>query len=144
MPLHPVHPTPTTLHLSLHGRGAAADARHAARGFLDPPVGGGPPFPAPALEAALLVISELVTNAVRHAAGDCALDLRLRSGGVDIDVTDGSSEEPRARRPDQQGEGGWGWHLVNRLSTDVEIRHHHGPPAGKTIHVHVARGLLGG
>ncbi|GLX21623.1 ATP-binding protein [Streptomyces lavendulae] len=144
MPPYPVHPTPTTLHLPLRGRGAAADARHAARGFLDPPLGGGTPFPAPALDAALLVISELVTNAVRHADGACALDLSLGSDGVDIEVTDGSSEEPRARGPDQQGEGGWGWHLVNRISTDVEIRHHHGPAGGKTIHAHVARGSLGG
>ncbi|AZM87446.1 MULTISPECIES: ATP-binding protein [Streptomyces] len=144
MPPHPAHPNPATLHLPLHGESAAADARHAARAFLDPPAGGGHPFPAPVLDAALLVVSELVTNAVRHAGGRCTLDMRLRSDGIDIEVTDGSREEPLARRPDQQGEGGWGWHLVNRISTDVEIRHHHGPPAGKTIHVHVARGSLGG
>ncbi|MGR4878239.1 ATP-binding protein [Streptomyces sp. LARHCF249] len=131
-------PLPSTLHLDLNGRGAAADARHAARGFLTPSAHEGPELPPLVLDDALLVISELVTNAVRHTSGGCALDLHLQPDGVDVDVTDTSSAEPQPRRPGHRGEGGWGWNLVNRLGTDVEIRHH-GARGGKTIHVHVPR-----
>ncbi|MEU9144545.1 ATP-binding protein [Streptomyces sp. NPDC048349] len=131
-------PVPWTLHLDLNRRRAAADARHAARGFLAPFVREGPELPPVVLDDTLLVISELVTNAVRHTSGGCALDLRLQPDGVDVDVSDTSSAEPQPRRPDHGGEGGWGWPLVNRLGTDVEIRHH-GSGAGKTIHVHVPR-----
>lgn len=101
----PFLPTPH-LHVDLHGRGAAADARHAARGFLAPSVPGGPALPPLVLD--------------------------------DAHVTDTSSAEPHPARPDRRGEGGWGWNLVNRLGTDVEIRHH-GSGGGKTIHVHVPR-----
>ncbi|MFD7258230.1 ATP-binding protein [Streptomyces sp. NPDC059874] len=137
----PLYSTPhlhLDLDLDLNGRGAVADARRAAREFLAASAHRGPAFAPIALDAALLVISELVTNAVRHTSGGCALDLHLRPDGVDVDVTDSSNAEPQLRRPDGRGEGGWGWHLVNRLGTDVEIRHH-GPRRGKTIHVHVPR-----
>ncbi|MGG8407080.1 ATP-binding protein [Streptomyces sp. 12297] len=120
----------------LDGRRAAAEARHAALGFLTAPEQGRPALEPFAVDSALLVISELVTNAVRHTPGPCALDLRLRPDGVDIDVTDPSSAEPTPRQPGRQGEGGWGWHLVNRLGTDIRIRHH-GVGYGKTVHVRV-------
>ncbi|MDX3538868.1 ATP-binding protein [Streptomyces sp. MB09-01] len=126
------------LHLELNGGSAPADARRAAQEFLGRPVHGAPGLPPVALDTALLVISELVTNAVRHTSGGCVLDLRLTPGGVDVAVTDTSSAEPRLRQPGHQGEGGWGWHLVNRLATRIEIRHR-GERDGKTIHVHVPR-----
>lgn len=118
MPLDP------TLHLDLDGRAAASDARHAARTFLESPLREDLLVPPVVQDAALLLISELVTNAVRHTAGGCALDVCLEPEAIAIDVTDTSSTEPQPRRPDQRGEGGWGWHLVNRLGTDVRIRHH--------------------
>ncbi|MFI6146989.1 ATP-binding protein [Streptomyces sp. NPDC051109] len=133
MPLLPI------LHLELNGPGAPADARRAARDFVAASATGAPAFSPLALDAALLVISELVTNAVRHTSGDCVLELRRTSdGGLDVDVSDTSSAEPRPRRPAQPGEGGWGWHLVNRLGTEVGVRHH-GEQRGKTIHVHLCR-----
>ncbi|MCX4632992.1 ATP-binding protein [Streptomyces sp. NBC_01443] len=126
------------LHLELNGPGAPADARRAARDFLMPSVHGAPALTPGALDTALLVISELVTNAVRHTAGDCVLDLRRTPDGVDVEVTDTSSAEPRPRQPGGRGDGGWGWHLVNRLGTQVNIRHF-GEQGGKTIHVHIPR-----
>ncbi|MFJ6797646.1 ATP-binding protein [Streptomyces sp. NPDC091268] len=131
-------PLRSTLHLALDGQGAAADARHAARSFLAPSSPAHPEVPPLVVDTALLVISELVTNAVRHTDGACVLDLSLEPDGIEIDVTDTSSVEPRARPPGHQGEGGWGWHLVNRLGTDVRIDHH-GPGHGKTVHVRVPR-----
>ncbi|MFC9583469.1 ATP-binding protein [Streptomyces yangpuensis] len=126
-PGEPVHASPDTapLHLDLQGRSAAAQARRAARADL-----------VTALDTALLLISEPVTNAVRHTSGGCLLEVRLASEGIDIEVTD-TSDEPEPGRPDRRGAGGWGWHLVNRLGTDVCIRHH--AAGGKTIHVRVPR-----
>ncbi|MCX5309105.1 ATP-binding protein [Streptomyces sp. NBC_00160] len=123
----------------LNGQGAAAAARSAARGFLEPSEAGDRAFTTVARDTALMVISELVTNAVRHTSGGCALEMhRTPDGGLDVDVSDTSSAEPRLRDPGQQGEGGWGWHLVNRLGTDVGVRHL-GEQGGKTIHVHLDR-----
>ncbi|MER7730285.1 ATP-binding protein [Streptomyces erythrochromogenes] len=131
-------PLQLMLHLDLHGRSAAAQARRAARSHLSGTAGGDEEcLPPLALDTALLLISELVTNAVRHTGGGCMLEVCLVSDGIDIEVSDTSSEEPRARQPDRRGEGGWGWHLVNRLGTDVGIRHH--AAGGKTIHVRVPR-----
>lgn len=133
MPLLPI------LHLELNGPGAPADARRAARDFLGPPDQHAPPFTPVALDIALLVISELVTNAVRHTSGGCVLDLRRTPDGVDVDVSDTSSADPQPRQPGQRGEGGWGWHLVNQLGTQVDVRHPGGQGGGKTIHVHLSR-----
>ncbi|WP_037634636.1 ATP-binding protein [Streptomyces katrae] len=131
MPLLPI------LHLELNGPGAAAAARSAARGFLGPSDAGDRAFAPVARDTALLVISELVTNAVRHTSGGCVLELRRTTdGGLDVDVSDTSSADPRPRNPGPQGEGGWGWHLVNRLGTEVSVRHL-GEQGGKTIHVHL-------
>ncbi|MBZ9599724.1 MULTISPECIES: ATP-binding protein [Streptomyces] len=131
-------PLQLRLHLDLQGRSAAAQARRAARGHLVMAAeSDGEYLPPLALDTALLLISELVTNAVRHTGGGCLLEVRLASEGIDIEVTDTSDEEPEPRRPDRRGEGGWGWHLVNRLGTDVAIRHH--AAGGKTIHVRVPR-----
>ncbi len=61
MPLLPI------LHLELNGPGAAAAARSAPRGFLEPSDAGDRACRPVARDTAVLVISELVTNAVRHA-----------------------------------------------------------------------------
>ncbi|MEW2141121.1 ATP-binding protein [Streptomyces sp. NPDC005409] len=127
-------------HLELSGPGAPADARRAARDFLaESDADAAPAFTPVALDTALLVISELVTNAVRHTSGSCVLELRrARDGGLDVDVTDSSTAQPRPRPPGHEGEGGWGWHLVNQLATQVDVRPL-GEQRGKTIHVHLPR-----
>ncbi|WP_189097918.1 ATP-binding protein [Streptomyces kronopolitis] len=60
-------------------------------------------------EAAVLVVSELVTNAIRHAHGSGTLTLVAHTGGLDVTVTDPSAQLPHARTPDtENGTGGWG------------------------------------
>ena len=78
-----------------------ADARDAARAFL-----GGLPQPAAGPEAAatvVLVVSELVTNALRHGGGTCTLELTARPDGIEVTVHDSSPQVPRMRPPDLNG-----------------------------------------
>lgn len=84
----------------------------------------------------LLVVSELVTNAVRHAPGPFTLCLDLVVGGLDVSVEDGSPELPSPRAPDvRTGAGGLGWPIVQRLARRVYTVT--GGP-GKSIHAVLA------
>ncbi|MHA6761326.1 ATP-binding protein [Streptacidiphilus sp. PAMC 29251] len=80
------------------------------------------PLPATCVQDALLLVSELVTNAVRHALGVCALDLSEDGTQLTIAVTDTSPAPPRPRTPDLlAGRGGFGWHLLLTLTTHLHI-----------------------
>jgi anti-sigma regulatory factor (Ser/Thr protein kinase) len=66
------------------------------------------------IEAAQLVVSELVTNAVLHAADSptISVDLRLTDGAVRVLVSDGGLGEPDRRphpdpRTNEAGRGVW-------------------------------------
>ncbi|MFF5446499.1 ATP-binding protein [Streptomyces sp. NPDC012888] len=127
---------PLTQHTDLPDTSATACARRRARDFFDTALHAGRPLADTTADAALLLISELVSNAVRHTHGPCSLDLALTDTGVDIDVTDSSPVPPRPRPADTSGEGGgFGWNIVNTLAGEVSVR----PAAegGKTVHVHM-------
>ncbi|MGW0561729.1 ATP-binding protein [Streptomyces sp. NPDC003016] len=84
------------------------------------------------LHAVLLVASELVSNAVRHAPGPCSLRLTLHDEGVLVEVSDSNPVSPRLRTPDVTGRfGGWGLHMVNRLAGELQTVP--GPGDGKTV-----------
>ncbi|MEU0007293.1 ATP-binding protein [Streptomyces sp. NPDC006314] len=95
--------------------------------------------PAPerrSVQDAQLVVSELVTNAAKHAPGPCALRLEVMpdASAVRITVTDTSDEPPRRRPPDPRRVGGHGLHLVTMLSTDLEVtRFSHGKRVTATV-----------
>ncbi|MCD0483246.1 SpoIIE family protein phosphatase [Streptacidiphilus sp. ASG 303] len=76
-----------------------------------------------------LVLSELVTNAIRHATGPIRLRL-LRDRALVCEVADGSSTSPRLRRADSGDEGGRGLFLVARLTQRWGTRY---TPRGKVI-----------
>ncbi|MFE2912673.1 ATP-binding protein [Kitasatospora indigofera] len=81
----------------------------------------------------LLVVSELVTNAVRHAGGAGTVDLALLPDAVDIAVSDPSRTLPLPRLPDPgAGTGGLGLHLVAALCGPVRVTLD--PGSGKTVH----------
>ncbi|MBT2366825.1 ATP-binding protein [Streptomyces sp. ISL-10] len=69
-------------------------------------------------DAALLVLSELVTNAVRHAHVSPGREIETRylreADGVRIEVHDAADERPAARVPEESG--GWGLGLVDTLA----------------------------
>ena len=68
-----------------------------------------------------LLVSELVTNSVRHAdmtpPGVVSLDVSLDANRIHVEVRDnGPGFEPRRRRMGQSKAGGWGLYLVERLT----------------------------
>lgn len=67
----------TFVHERLHGTGVAADV----------------------LADLLVVVSELVSNAVQHGAGDPRLELRLAGGRLRVEVGDDAVDTPPVQRP---------------------------------------------
>ncbi|CAM5662808.1 hypothetical protein [Streptomyces afghaniensis 772] [Streptomyces afghaniensis] len=68
-----------------------------------------------------LVVSELVTNAIRHAPGPCELILRLFRGRLAITVRDTSAEQPTVHKGDRFRVGGHGLRLVHTVSDRVAV-----------------------
>ncbi len=67
------------------------------------------------LPAAELLVSELVTNAVRYAQGKIGLRLILE-GGLVCEVLDDSAALPRLRHPDEEDERGRGLQVVSQVA----------------------------
>ncbi|GHE25857.1 hypothetical protein GCM10018781_77820 [Kitasatospora indigofera] len=87
-------------------------------------------------EDLLLVVSELVTNAVRHTHGPGTITVTALDDELDIAVTDTSRTPPQPRLPDPQaGTGGLGLHLIAALCGLLQVTPN--PGAGKTVHAHL-------
>ncbi|MFI0817314.1 ATP-binding protein [Streptomyces sp. NPDC021098] len=88
------------------------------------------------VDAILLVVSELATNALRHGGGRYTLELSAGPDTVTVAVSDPNPAAPRARPPDlMTGTGGFGWHMIRRLAREVTITR----GSGKTIYASLAR-----
>ncbi|MFD3328638.1 ATP-binding protein [Streptomyces sp. NPDC058701] len=109
----------------------SASARDATRAFLARAARLRAPAGDESPDNVLLVMAELVANALRHTIGPCALHLELLEHSIDVCVADRSPHHPRPRTPSTEGAGGWGWFLVKRLATRIRIRPE--PGGGKTI-----------
>lgn len=86
----------------------------AARRYVGEQLGG--PHRGGAAQAALLVVSELVTNAVLHGAGDVVLDVTRRDSLLRIEVRDAETRLPVLRSVGRDAEGGRGIAVVAALS----------------------------
>ncbi|GAA1536145.1 hypothetical protein GCM10009730_51680 [Streptomyces albidochromogenes] len=92
------------------------------------------PTPAAAhvTDTLVLVVSELVTNALRHGGGRYTLELSADEDAMRVAVSDLDPAHPREVTPDLNGgSGGFGWHMVRRLTDEVTITP--SPRPGKTI-----------
>ncbi|WP_406432845.1 ATP-binding protein [Streptomyces sp. NBC_00631] len=99
-------------------RTSVAEARCAVRAFLARQ--GHRPEDRTSQDAQL-VVSELVTNAVRHAPGpgELVLELEPGAGRLLIAVRDCSPAPPALRQDDPARVGGHGLRLVRRLCSQV-------------------------
>ena len=68
------------------------------------------------VEAAILLTSELVTNAVLHAAGTINVDVDLDLRAVRVEVADTSAEQPTTRDAEPEETSGRGLHLVEAMA----------------------------
>jgi PAS domain S-box-containing protein len=82
------------------------------------------------LDTACLLVSEIVTNAVRHARAPLELRLHLTTAEIITEITDDSTHLPQRHLAEPDDEGGRGLMLVDMLATRWGTR-----PAdtGKTV-----------
>jgi anti-sigma regulatory factor (Ser/Thr protein kinase) len=114
---------------------SVASARDSARDFLGGLVR---PVAAEDADTLVLVVSELVTNALRHGGGTCTLDLTAHPDSIEVTVHDHSPQAPRMRTPDlNDGTGGFGWPMVNRLAHTTAVTRQ--AAGGKTVSATLAR-----
>ncbi|MDX3088447.1 MULTISPECIES: ATP-binding protein [Streptomyces] len=73
------------------------------------------------VEAVQLIVSELVTNALRHAPGPALLGLSISDGALRIEVSDSSPVAPAARVPDPARVGQHGLEMVTALARSVSV-----------------------
>jgi CheY-like chemotaxis protein len=71
----------------------------------------------PLVDDALLIVSELATNAMTHANSGCGLRLILTPTTLRIEVADAGGGAPEPQPPSTTGESGRGVHLVAALTT---------------------------
>jgi serine/threonine-protein kinase RsbW len=79
-------------------------------------------------ENALLVTSELVTNAYQHGTGTIEIRVKPSGGHLLIEVLDQGSPADVAIRPGTGEFGGWGLRIVDELATEWGVQ-------GRNTHV---------
>lgn len=97
--------------------------------------------PAAGVDDVVIVVTELVSNAIRHAGGvtGFAITARPGTGTVTVEVSDRVSRVPELRTPAPGRPGGFGWRVVHDLTDTVRIstldRNGCGGGGGKTVTV---------
>jgi len=88
------------------------------------------------VDTAVLLVSELVTNAVRHARGPCNLVVTFSDDSVELCVEDGDPQVPVARIANPLDETGRGFLLVGALADKWGVR---SIPGGKATWFSLSR-----
>ncbi|MFF1443456.1 ATP-binding protein [Streptomyces sp. NPDC058295] len=116
--------------------GCIADARHHAVAFLDRAhTDHRLPVSARARDLTQLVVSELVTNALKYAPGPVLMELRITVGAVDVVVWDSDPAVPAARPADPDRIGQHGLEIVKAVTENLFIAQE---PVGKRITARIA------
>ncbi len=96
-------------------------------------------------DALVLMLSELATNAVQHAATEFEVAVQVAPGGhrVRVEVTDGATGFPTPQDQDADAPHGRGLHIVRTLADawGIEMRGHQ---PGKTVSFSLALSAEGG
>jgi two-component sensor histidine kinase len=105
------------------GSVTAAQAREAALAFLREVDDGHAPLPDRTREDVQLVVSELVTNALRHAPGACGLQVEMPPDGhaVRVAVWDTSADAPVAQPRNGGRIGGHGLEIVQAVCRAMTV-----------------------
>ncbi|MGJ7417377.1 ATP-binding protein [Streptomyces cinereoruber] len=116
--------------------GMVASARDFTADFLTAsPAAGRRPVARERVDLARLVVSELVTNAVRHAPGPCRLLLELFEDALEISVFDCLETSPVPRGHDPGRIGQHGVEIVVAVCESVSVEPH---PSGKRVRARLA------
>jgi sigma-B regulation protein RsbU (phosphoserine phosphatase) len=117
--------TPATLTLPPTGRSAALARRQVERLLEDADLNG-------LVDEALLLVTELVTNAVVHAGTEIELRIETSADGLRVEVIDRSPGSLPVMKPApaETREGGRGVFLLDALATEWGTRHFSG---GKSV-----------
>ncbi|MEU9313758.1 ATP-binding protein [Streptomyces sp. NPDC048256] len=117
---------------ALDGDGSCiAKARHHAVVFLDQAnVDHRLTVPARARDLTQLVVSELVTNALKYAPGPVLMELRISTQAVDVVVWDSDPTVPAARSANPDRVGQHGLEIVKAIAEALVVEQQ---PVGKRI-----------
>jgi anti-sigma regulatory factor (Ser/Thr protein kinase) len=83
-----------------------------------------------ARDAVVLMVSELVTNAVRHGSPPIAVMIHDARWGVQVSVVDDHPDRPVVRPHSRDVTGGRGMQVIEALATAWGVR---GRPIGKAV-----------
>src|SRR5690242_19827478 len=103
----------------------APESVAAARRYVVAAVGA---VPRDVVDDVAVMVSDLPTNAVRHAATRFTLPVRRTSGEIRVAVTDAGAGEPAARNPSGTEETGRGLRIVDALADDWGVTPTSAPP----------------
>jgi anti-sigma regulatory factor (Ser/Thr protein kinase) len=110
---------------------SVADARRWVERFLD-----STGVPTPRIDDTVLVVSELVSNAIRHATGDVVCHaVLLDQGRCCISVLDGGTGQPQVVQRSVDDVGGLGLVIVEQLAEQWGITEFQG---GKAVFAVIA------
>ncbi|MFE5371161.1 ATP-binding protein [Streptomyces mirabilis] len=116
--------------------GCIAEARHHAVAFLDQAHADHHlPVSARARDLTQLVVSELVTNALKYAPGPVLMELRITACAVDVVLWDSEPTVPAARAADPDRIGQHGLEIVKAVTEDLFTEQE---PVGKRITARLA------
>ncbi|MFI0718976.1 ATP-binding protein [Streptomyces sp. NPDC021224] len=107
-----------------------ARARDFTAGFVDQAAQANPRIQPGRRGDVLLVISELVTNVVRHTPGPCDVTLEMTGEELVLTVSDISTQPPTFHPPAPHRIGRHGLEIVRALCTSVDSRP---TPQGKAV-----------